>query len=453
MVRTDAAAPGEDEIRHVELRVQLDRPGVSDHVASFYRSRAEQFLAVRAYVQVGLANGERCLYIADENDPDEVAAELSSVIDVSAARERGDLVIRDSADVYLDDGFDPDRMLEALKDYARTDRDEYDGLRVAGENTWYFNTDVEFEQIVEFEAAFDSLTPDLPCRSLCQYDLNRFQSEAITDVLETHGHIIYDGVVCENPLYDRSNTFLDGDDRSVEPILEQTRNLSDTKQQVDYHEQQLSVLNRVLRHNVRNETSGAFGYLDLLADRITDDTAKRHIDAVRQHVESIHRMSERARRVEQMLDTDITLSSVVLSEALERANAGLQTEYSDAEIRTSVPEDVTVIGSDNITLALEITTDKALTHSNARPVEASVSATPKADGRWVRVDVQSDGPPIQPDERRAIAEGIETPLVHGSGLGLWTVKWLLERSGGELTFPDGDGFHATCRLPMYTDER
>jgi len=31
-----------------------------------------------------------------------------------------------------------------------------------------------------------------------------------------------------------------------------------------------------------------------------------------------------------------------------------------------------------------------------------------------------------------------TPKHHGSGLGLWLVKWIVDRSGGELAFEESD---------------
>jgi signal transduction histidine kinase len=35
-----------------------------------------------------------------------------------------------------------------------------------------------------------------------------------------------------------------------------------------------------------------------------------------------------------------------------------------------------------------------------------------------------------------LTHGTESPLHHGSGLGLWLVHWLVEASGGDLDFAD-----------------
>jgi signal transduction histidine kinase len=41
----------------------------------------------------------------------------------------------------------------------------------------------------------------------------------------------------------------------------------------------------------------------------------------------------------------------------------------------------------------------------------------------VTVRVEDDGPGIPDDELGVVTEGEETPLKHGSGLGLWIVQW------------------------------
>jgi signal transduction histidine kinase len=41
----------------------------------------------------------------------------------------------------------------------------------------------------------------------------------------------------------------------------------------------------------------------------------------------------------------------------------------------------------------------------------------------------------------------ETALDHGSGLGLWIVKWVVERSEGTIDFRNEDGACIELRLP------
>ncbi|MDZ7731370.1 MAG: ATP-binding protein [Natrialbaceae archaeon] len=62
--------------------------------------------------------------------------------------------------------------------------------------------------------------------------------------------------------------------------------------------------------------------------------------------------------------------------------------------------------------------------------------------------IVDNGPGIPDHELAVLDEGEETPLQHGSGLGLWLVYWLVDKSNGSLEFETGeDGTSVTCLLP------
>lgn len=67
--------------------------------------------------------------------------------------------------------------------------------------------------------------------------------------------------------------------------------------------------------------------------------------------------------------------------------------------------------------------------------------------------VADKGPGIGPDERAVILSGEETPLQHGSGVGLWLVKWVVRNVGGTLSFGDGPGTTVEIELPLAEAQR
>jgi signal transduction histidine kinase len=76
-----------------------------------------------------------------------------------------------------------------------------------------------------------------------------------------------------------------------------------------------------------------------------------------------------------------------------------------------------------------------------------VDATGDRDG--IVVIVSDDGPGIPADELRALYGSSESPLHHGSGLGLWVVKWITESYGGEVRIEEEAtaGSEVTLSLP------
>lgn len=64
----------------------------------------------------------------------------------------------------------------------------------------------------------------------------------------------------------------------------------------------------------------------------------------------------------------------------------------------------------------------------------------------VTVGVSDDGPGIPQQETDVIASGQETPLQHGSGLGLWLVDRVVSQSNGTLSFEVDGGTTALVTL-------
>jgi len=72
-------------------------------------------------------------------------------------------------------------------------------------------------------------------------------------------------------------------------------------------------------------------------------------------------------------------------------------------------------------------------------VDSDVRVEISADADCPRITVSDDGPGIDHDEIAVLEAGSETPLRHGSGIGLWLVKWVVDRSSADLSFDAGPG--------------
>ena len=97
--------------------------------------------------------------------------------------------------------------------------------------------------------------------------------------------------------------------------------------------------------------------------------------------------------------------------------------------------------------ALQELVENALKHSDGPQPHVTVSLT--ADQRKATVTIRDNGPGIPNQERRALEEGAERPLQHGSGLGLWLAYWLVHYVGGEIEIDvDERGTTVSVELPI-----
>lgn len=209
----------------------------------------------------------------------------------------------------------------------------------------------------------------------------------------------------------------------------------------------LTMNQRVLRHNLRNQLSVVDGHLQNLERGVgTDD---RDVRVARHHVEELLETSERARRILAIWESDERRpldAGTVVAGAVERA----RDSYPDADIERGASEDATVSAHPALEDAVYELLANAVEH-NDDDVSVAVSVR-NQPGSGVVLEVADTGPGIPASECRVFAQPAETSLSHASGLGLWFVYWTVWESGGCVEFDDAPGGLVRIRLPN-ADER
>jgi signal transduction histidine kinase len=160
-----------------------------------YRTRAEQFAAVLPWVRFGIERGERCIYIADDNELGVVRESLGSLgITVGTALEPSVLLLYAKSDAFIrQDRFDLDALFAILEDLcAEAAIRGFPAIRLAGEMTWALDGNLAVEQLCEFENRLNKISTPL-LRSMCQFNLDRFGSEILGEIVRVHPHIIFEG--------------------------------------------------------------------------------------------------------------------------------------------------------------------------------------------------------------------------------------------------------------------
>jgi signal transduction histidine kinase len=211
-------------------------------------------------------------------------------------------------------------------------------------------------------------------------------------------------------------------------------------------EQRLDVMNRLFRHNLRNEMNVVRGNAELLADDLSGparDRAHRIIDTVDEVIDR----SDKIGALSQSLDGDEENRPVDIAFVLDAVVEQVRHDYSAADVQTSVGERSSwLVDVDaSIEVALTELLVNAIEHADGPDPTVSVALSAARDG--VELTVSDDGPGLPEQELSVIEAGVETPLEHGSGIGLWMVTWLVERAGGRIDFAVDDGTTVTVWLP------
>jgi PAS domain S-box-containing protein len=260
-------------------------------------------------------------------------------------------------------------------------------------------------------------------------------------------------------------------------------------------EQQLAVLNRLFRHDLRNSLNVVTGRTELLLDALepqpeterqpamrptdavvpvqagatpladtSDDDppqarscgslpateAREHLDSIRRQAEALVSIGDKVCKFEELSTSGTHREMAVdVRPLFERLRSEHALAHSAAHVEIDCADSVAVRGDPELLdMAVGELLENALEHADADAPVVELSASTHAHGR-VLLCVRDDGPGLSAYERDVVTGDDETPLIHGSGVGLWLVDWVVTRLGGTMRFADNEprGTVVTLELP------
>jgi len=213
-----------------------------------------------------------------------------------------------------------------------------------------------------------------------------------------------------------------------------------------HREQRLQVLNRVLRHNLRNEGNFVDGAVDMLVE--APEEREKYRELIHERIERLVSTGTKARTIERVVEADRRGNGTTpVSTVLDRAVGQTASDRRDA---VAIESEMTVpVRANDFVLEAVVgeLVENALEHGGSDvSVTVNSERCPTGD---LEISVEDDGPGIPDHETTVLEKGKEGPLEHGSGVGLWLVTWGTERLGGGVRFetPSSGGTRAVLRLP------
>jgi PAS domain S-box-containing protein len=213
--------------------------------------------------------------------------------------------------------------------------------------------------------------------------------------------------------------------------------------------QTLDVLNRVLRHNLRTAINVIDAHAELLEEELPGAEAKTALTAIRRQTESMKKIDDRAATIRHIWDRKGP-SHVWGVPAIRAVVDRLREEYPDANIglQVEITESVSLPDADLFEIAFQEAVENAIVHAEAETPTVEITVSRGTGGDEVVVSVADDGPGIPESERAIIETKRETPLTHGSGIGLWIMEWVTTSLGGRLELQETDsGATVAFHLP------
>lgn len=217
-------------------------------------------------------------------------------------------------------------------------------------------------------------------------------------------------------------------------------------------EQEFEALNRVLRHDIRNDMSVVLGWGEVLeahVDSEGEDLLEKMMSASDHVVELTEIARDYAETIgndEQMETRPVSLRAILTQEIELRREFFPQAEFN---VTSEIP-DIEVMANEMLASVFRNLLNNAVQHNDKS--EPVIEVRVEVQGESVMIHIADNGPGIPRELRDSLfEEGQKGIGSSGTGMGLYLVKELLEQYAGDIEVtknpPTGTVFHVELPRP------
>lgn len=218
-------------------------------------------------------------------------------------------------------------------------------------------------------------------------------------------------------------------------------------------QQRLMVLSRILRHDIRNRMNVIEGHATLAASAAESAEVRESLSEIQDASGELLGLSRRTRVVERTVAQSTDERTVDLVEIVTAAVSQLRDSYPGVTVDVTTPESAVLQTTGRLAIVAEELLSNAVEHHHDD--EPWVGVTVERTGDGLALSIEDDGPGVPVQERELVTGEREvTQLDHGSGIGLWTVAWIVTSMGGDLSIEDREPRGTTVSVwlpPTYRD--
>jgi signal transduction histidine kinase len=211
------------------------------------------------------------------------------------------------------------------------------------------------------------------------------------------------------------------------------------RQQLEEKTEQLEALNRVVRHDIRNDMAVILAWSEELRSHVTEDGTDA-LDRVLRKSRHVIELTDVAREFVESLSGEGApeLEPVSLTAILDAELATVRDSHPGATFRVSgdIPQ-VSVHANEMLSSVFRNLFENAVQHNDEETPEITVTC--EEDTATVRIRIADNGPGIPDSQKEQIfgkgEKGLDSP---GTGIGLYLVHTLTTQFGGVVSIEDNE---------------
>lgn len=218
----------------------------------------------------------------------------------------------------------------------------------------------------------------------------------------------------------------------------------------DRQREELQVLHRVLRHNLRNDINVITARTRELAEELPPARREECLAVVQETCDRILGYTEKATKINRVTERNGQVVTTDAVDAVDRVLAANSSLIDGVDCDVTTPESTPVAVNRMFEPALQEAIRNAVVHNERSDPELQIDVRPEAGpAGGVVLEVRDNGPGIDDAQLAVLStDRLEGQLDHLSGLGLWLVDWTVTSSGGQLDIEDNEMGGTTLRMTL-----
>jgi signal transduction histidine kinase len=217
-----------------------------------------------------------------------------------------------------------------------------------------------------------------------------------------------------------------------------SRDLEASETALAHRNQELLLLNRIVRHDIRNDMAVAHGWAGELTDHV-DEEGEQMLERIRNTTQHTIDLTQTLRDSVAALEPggEVDLQAAPLRPAIQKTLTSRRETYPHADFTSGDIADVDVRANPLLDTVFRNLLNNAVQHNDAPDPAVHVDTTVLDD--HVRVTIADNGPGLPPNRRETVfgrgQAGLDSP---GSGVGLYLVDTLVDTYDGAVWVEDND---------------
>lgn len=196
----------------------------------------------------------------------------------------------------------------------------------------------------------------------------------------------------------------------------------------------INVIQRVLRHNMRNDLNIIKGYSNVIKEKTDDDELNKYITNIIENLDNFEKISNQTKQVKKIIDKDYNKDKqdILINDVVSDVISDVISEYNNATVGINFQENIHVKSCCCLKYVFKQLIENGIKYNDSKEPTVMIQGHKSKNG-MIHITISDNGVGIPELEKKIITDDKKiNQLEHSSGLGLWVTKWVVQSNQGYM---------------------